>query len=141
MDVEDTNGIGAILSFVLGWFLAQTGKLLGDIIRAGRPLTRSGGMPSGHTASFIGLSVYFGVQFGFTSSIFALAICTSAIVIYDAVNVRYAVGEQGKLLNIIAADGKKNYKKPKVVEGHTIPQAIIGGILGIIIGVVMGNIF
>ena len=150
MDVEDTYGIGAILSFVLGWFLAQTGKLLGDIIRAGRPLTkreildcfvRSGGMPSGHTASFIGLSVYLGVQYGFTSSLFALAICTSAIVIYDAVNVRYAVGEQGKLLNIIAADGKKNYKKPKVVEGHTVPQAIIGGILGIIIGVIMGNIF
>ena len=62
MDVEDTNGIGAILSFVLGWFIAQTGKLLGDIIRAGRPLkgreildclVRSGGMPSGHTASFL----------------------------------------------------------------------------------------
>ncbi len=150
MDVEDTNGIGAILSFVLGWFIAQTGKLLGDIIRAGRPLSgreildclvRSGGMPSGHTASFIALSVYLGMQFGFTSAIFALAICTSVIVIYDAVNVRYAVGEQGKLLNLIALDSKKNYKKQKVVEGHTVPQAIIGGIIGITIGIIMGNIF
>ena len=142
MDAEDTNGIGAIVAFVL----AQGGKLLGDLLREKRVLSfreildcmvRSGGMPSGHTASFVGLTTYFGITFGFSSSIFALAACTTIIVIYDAVNVRYAVGQQGKLLNLIAVDGKKKYQKQKVVEGHTVPQAIICGILGVIIGVII----
>jgi acid phosphatase family membrane protein YuiD len=150
MDVEDTNGIGAIVAFVLGWLLAQGGKLLGDLLREKRVLAfreildcmvRSGGMPSGHTASFVGLTTYLGMTFGFCSSIFALAACTTIIVIYDAVNVRYAVGQQGKLLNLIAVDGKRKYQKQKVVEGHTVPQAIIGGILGIIIGVIIANVF
>lgn len=150
MDVEDTNGIGAIVAFVLGWLLAQGGKLLGDLLREKRVLSfreildcmvRSGGMPSGHTASFVGLTTYFGITFGFSSSIFALAACTTIIVVYDAVNVRYAVGQQGKLLNLIAVDGKRKYQKQKVVEGHTMPQAIIGGILGVIIGVIIANIF
>lgn len=144
--MEDGNGLGAIISFVLGWFLAQTGKLIGDIVRKKGVLSpkeildcfvRSGGMPSGHTASFVGLSTYLGWKFGFDSSIFALAICTTVIVIYDAVNVRYAVGQQGKLLNLIAVDSKKDYKKQKVVEGHTVPQAIVGAIIGVIIGTIL----
>lgn len=133
------DGIGGIVCFVLGWFLAQFGKMIGDLLKNKRPLnfreivdafTRSGGMPSGHTASFLGLSVFLGYRNGFCSSIFALAICTTAIVIYDAVNVRYAVGEQGKLLNILSSDSKQN-RKVKVVEGHTVPQVIAGAILGI----------
>ena len=45
------------------------------------------------------------------------------------------------MLNLIAVDGKRKYQKQKVVEGHTVPQAIIGGILGVIIGVIIANIF
>ena len=147
----DTDGIGGIIAFVFGWFFAQTGKLLGDMIAMGRPLkwneivdcyVRSGGMPSGHTASFVALTTYFGMQYGFMSGLFALSAAMTAIVVYDAVNVRYAVGEQGKLLNIIAeSDHNKKTRKMKVVEGHTIPQAIAGAILGIIIGIICGVAF
>lgn len=147
----DTDGIGGIIAFAFGWFLAQTGKLIGDMIAAGRPLkwhevvdcyVRSGGMPSGHTASFVALTTYLGMQYGFMSGIFALSAAMTAIVIYDAVNVRYAVGEQGKLLNLIAeSDHNKKTKKMKVIEGHTIPQAIAGAILGIIIGLICGSVF
>ena len=63
------------------------------------------------------------------------------IVIYDAVNVRYAVGEQGKLLNVIVMDHNYKKKKVKVVEGHTIPQVIVGGVLGIAIGLVCAHVF
>ena len=145
------EGIGGLFAFILGWFLAQSGKLIGDIISRGRPLgfrefvdcfTRSGGMPSGHTASFVALTTYFGMQYGFMSGLFALSAAMTAIVVYDAVNVRYAVGEQGKLLNIIAeSDHNKKTRKMKVVEGHTIPQAIAGAILGIIIGIICGVAF
>lgn len=149
MGMEDNYGFGAIISFVLGWLLAQGGKLIGDLVRKKGHIsikeaidcfTRSGGMPSGHTASFVGLSTYLGWSIGFNSSIFALAICTTIIVIYDAVNVRYAVGKQGELLNLIADDSSKDYKKLKIVNGHTVPQVIVGAIIGAIIGTIVSHL-
>ena len=147
----ELGNIGGLIAFVLGWFLAQSGKMIGDIIKKKRLLslkelvesfTRSGGMPSGHTASFIALTLFLGLKNGFTSGPFVLAAATAMIVIYDAVNVRYAVGEQGKLLNIIAeADTSKKTKKMKVVEGHTIPQVCVGAVLGILLGILCNALF
>lgn len=147
----ELGNIGGLIAFVLGWFLAQSGKMIGDIIKKKRILgfgelvdsfTRSGGMPSGHTASFIGLTVFLGLRNGFTSGLFVLSAAMAAIVIYDAVNVRYAVGEQGKLLNIIAAeDSNRKTKKMKVVEGHTVPQVCVGAVIGIILGIICNMLF
>ncbi len=146
----DSNGIGVFVAFICGWFFAQSGKLIGDTIAKKRLLTvseiinvfvRSGGMPSGHTASFVGVSAYLGMKYGFSSGIFGLATCTSIIVIYDAVNVRYAVGEQGKLLNAIVHNQNVGKRKIKVVEGHTVPQVCIGAVLGVAIGIVTSMLF
>lgn len=147
--MNDLSGLGGLLAFVIGWFVAQAGKLIGDLIRNGRMsgrelfecFVRSGGMPSGHTASFTGLTTFFIGQFGFFAPISVLALCMTIIVVYDAVNVRYAVGEQGKLLNVIIMDRNYKKKKVKVVEGHTVPQVIVGAILGITIGVAMSLCF
>ncbi len=148
--MDNIEGLGGLLAFVIGWFVAQTGKLIGDLIRnkgrmTGRELfecfVRSGGMPSGHTASFVGLATFFIVKFGVFAPITVLTLCTATIVIYDAVNVRYAVGEQGKLLNIIVMDRNYKGKKLRVVEGHTVPQAIVGGVLGLAIGLLMSCCF
>lgn len=147
--IDDISGLGGLLAFVIGWFVAQAGKLIGDLIRNGKMnlqevidcFFRSGGMPSGHTASFTGLSTFFIFQFGLFSPISILAICTTIIVVYDAVNVRYAVGEQGKMINIMIMD--RNYKKNKVkvVEGHTVPQVAVGAVLGLVIGFIMSCCF
>lgn len=147
----ELGSIGGLIAFVLGWFFAQSGKFIGDLVVKKRPLsfaevvdcfTRSGGMPSGHTASFTGLTVFFGLRDGFTSGLFILALAMTIIVVYDAVNVRYAVGEQGKLLNIIAeSDHNKRTRKMRVVEGHTIPQVCVGAILGILLGFICNNLF
>ena len=149
--VMDLNCIGGLIAFVLGWFFAQTGKLIGDLFIKKRPLdfkelldcyTRSGGMPSGHTASFLGLTTFLGLKTGFMSGLFVLALAMTIIVVYDAVNVRYAVGEQGKLLNIIAeSDDNEETRKMKVVEGHTIPQVCVGAVLGILLGSVCYMLF
>lgn len=145
--MEDISGLGGLLSFVLGWLLAQTGKLMGDMVSQKRPLTfrevvdcfvRSGGMPSGHTASFVALTTFFAIQNGLFANITVLSMAMTIIVVYDAVNVRYAVGEQGKMLNVIASSSNVKKKKIRVVEGHTIPQAIVGGIIGLMIGLITG---
>ena len=98
-------------------------------------------MPSGHTASFLALTTFLGVQNGFLSQICVLSLCVSIIVIYDAINVRYAVGEQGKMLNVIAMDHNYKKNKVKVVEGHTVSQVIVGAIIGIAFGLLVGFAF
>ena len=148
--MENIEGLGGLLAFIIGWFVAQTGKLIGDLIKnkgrmSGREIFdcffRSGGMPSGHTASFTGLSTFFIGQYGVFAPITVLALCMTVIVVYDAVNVRYAVGEQGKVINLMIMDRNYKKKKVKVVEGHTVPQVIVGAILGIAIGVIMALCF
>ena len=132
------------LAFTLGWFVAQFIKLVAGIVKKrGKVsfgdvfhyMTKSGGMPSGHTASFVALDTALALIYGLDTPAFAVAVCTTMISIYDAVNVRYAVGEHGKLLNEIAeSDDNPRTKPQKIVEGHTVPQVIVGAILGVLMG-------
>lgn len=144
---EDMNGWYALLTFACGFVVAQLWKFVAGLISGRKQkassdwktaigyLMRSGGMPSGHSASMAGLTTYLGLMCGFDSAIFALAVATTLIVIYDAVHVRYAVGEQGKALNKLLE--KDNQQSLPVVEGHTVPQVAVGVVLGILIGVGM----
>lgn len=139
------SGLYALLAFVLGFVVAQTAKCViwavqgrkhhsktfGELVRY---WTRSGGMPSGHSASFVAATTYLGFSQGFTSPIFVLAVCMTIIIIYDAVNVRYAVGEQGKVLAKIIKKEKYNLPQLHIVEGHTVPQIIVGALIGLVIG-------
>ena len=101
-------------------------------------LVRSGGMPSGHSASFVGATMMIGMIEGFDSIIFALAVCTAIIIIYDAMNVRYAVGEQGKVLNKFILSKKR---KLRVVEGHTPIEVVVGAMIGILCAVMINLFF
>ena len=134
------NGIRIIIAFVCGFIVAQmfkfvigfcTGennKNIKDFRTFVTYLVRSGGMPSGHSASFIAATTCIGLSEGFSSVLFAISVCMTAIILYDAVNVRYVVGEQGKILN-------KMIPKPiSIAEGHTILEVFCGGLLGILIG-------
>lgn len=132
-----------LLAFTLGWLIAQGAKIIiALIVRKGKIkfselvdlVMKSGGMPSSHTACFTAASITIGFRCGFDSAIFALATAMTVIIVYDATNVRYAVGQQGKLLNRIVSMSESQTAKPlKLVEGHTVPQAIVGFIIGIII--------
>ena len=132
-----------LLAFTLGWFIAQSAKIIiALIVKKGKIsfselldlVMKSGGMPSSHTACFTAASLTIGFRCGFNSALFALAVAMTVIIVYDATNVRYAVGQQGKLLNKIVSMSESQTAKPiKIVEGHTVPQAIVGFIVGIIV--------
>lgn len=135
-----------LVSFGAAWLIVQLWKAIEGIIHRdiGKKATfgelvgyffRSGGMPSGHTASLTAATVYLGCASGFGSGLFALAICTWMIVVYDAIHVRYAVGEQGKALNKLLAE--KRMSELPLVEGHTLPQVVVGAVIGVLIGVGM----
>ena len=140
-----SNGIYLFGAFVAGWLVAQSLKLIAGAVKKKGKLSaadiryymfKSGGMPSGHTASFTALTTGIFLMYGLDNPATILAACTTIIFIYDAVNVRYAVGEHGKLLNEIAiSDNNPKTKPQKIVEGHTIPQVIVGAILGVALGI------
>lgn len=142
------NGWYAILAAGVAWLIAQSWKTIAGFVEGRKSarkmslgemvdyMTRSGGMPSGHSACMVALTAYLGMWCGFDSALFALALAMTMIVLYDATHVRYAVGEQGKVLNeMLVKEGKKPLK---VVEGHTVLQVIVGSAIGLIIGVIVG---
>jgi len=73
---------------------------------------------------------------------FALqAAAVALVVMYDACNVRRAAGEQAKVLNYVRghwADLPEEFQGKKLNEhlGHTLPQVIMGALLGTAIGLI-----
>lgn len=87
----------------ISWFAAQTIKTLLHWLAHGNlnleRLTGSGGMPSSHSALVVSLTIAMARVEGYNSPIFALTIAFAAVVMYDAMGVRRAAGEQAKTLN------------------------------------------
>ncbi|MCL2579465.1 MAG: divergent PAP2 family protein [Oscillospiraceae bacterium] len=148
---------------VTSWFLAQLLKLIFTLLLTQKlQLERmfgSGGMPSSHSALACSVAVAMARKLGFSSPVFGLAFCFAAIVIYDAMGVRRAAGEQAKVLNKMIFDFpffKQKHREdgneptspeddsvtliPKELKellGHT-PFEVLGGcILGIAVALLM----
>ena len=99
--------------------------------------TTTGGMPSAHPASVVGLSTMVGLILGFQSIAFAIALGYALVVMYDAAGVRRAAGRQAACLNRILEDFYKHEiqeigGKLKELLGHTPLQVFWGAILGVI---------
>lgn len=134
------SGVLVILSFGAGWLVAQVIKVVLEAFKRKSMQPRdvveimmgTGGMPSSHSASVMAMTAYLLFSEGVSSTLFAISLCFSLIVMYDAARVRYAVGEQGKVLNKIVE--KVGHRPMKVVEGHTVAQVVVGAVLGILVG-------
>lgn len=139
------EGWYALIAFVTAFLVAQIWKTVAGIVGGHATkkrmtwqemigyFSRSGGMPSGHSASFTALTVFLGCAEGFQSGLFALAVGSLIIVLYDATHVRYAVGKQGEALNeLLEKAGKSDLP---LVEGHTVGQVAVGILIGVIVGV------
>jgi acid phosphatase family membrane protein YuiD len=89
---------------------------------------RDGGMPSAHTAFVTALLLGFYLETGL-SYYTLIAFALFAIVINDALKVRRVTGEQSKAINEIT----KNKYSLDEQGGHTLPQVLVGFLIGIII--------
>ena len=89
----------------LSWLVAQVLKTLLTLIFTKEivweRMVGAGGMPSAHSALVCSLTVAIERKMGFASPVFALALVFAAVVMYDAMGVRRAAGEQAKVLNKI----------------------------------------
>ncbi len=126
---------------VSSWFIAQMIKLFLHLFATKtlnlKLLTSSGGMPSSHSSIICTLCVCMGIEYGFNSSLFTFAVVMAMIVMYDAMNVRRATGEQAQALNKLIDTiniGEKMQIKLKEVLGHKPTEVLMGAILGIVVG-------
>jgi acid phosphatase family membrane protein YuiD len=130
-----------IISPILAWVLAQILKYLAQAYKAHSLkdisfLYKSGNMPSSHAALMLSLLTVIAVRDGTASALFAVVLVLSMIIIYDAINVRRAVGDQGPILLELA---QKAGLKPKIhlAMGHRISEVTVGSLLGIAVAVLV----
>jgi acid phosphatase family membrane protein YuiD len=90
---------------VVAFFSAQLLKMLFVLVITRKlvweRMVGAGGMPSSHAALTVSISVAMENKVGFASPLFGLTLAFTAVVLYDAMGVRRAAGEQAKVLNRI----------------------------------------
>ena len=150
---------------VISWFSAQLIKTILTWLQY-RELRMermfgAGGMPSSHSALVCSMTLAMAKLVGFDSPLFGLTFAFAMVVMYDAMGVRRAAGEQAKILNKIIfsrvfdqlneeieqgfpyQEGEErpevgdHQKELKEYLGHT-PMEVLGGmLLGVLIASVM----
>lgn len=120
-------------------------------------LVGAGGMPSAHSALVCSMTIAVSKLTGVNSPEFAMAFIIAAVVMYDAMGVRRAAGEQAKVLNKIVfhwdeivkkdpdpdedpsmeAPEELSKKELKEFLGHTPLEVLGGALLGILIAMLI----
>lgn len=98
----------------------------------GRLINGTGGMPSTHTSFSTSLTMMIGLNLGFDSPYFAIALVFMLIVSYDAMGLRMESGKQAEAINKIFDEIFKNDNIAKLKEqlGHKPKEVFAGMILG-----------
>jgi acid phosphatase family membrane protein YuiD len=130
-----------LISGLLAMLLAQLIKLPMEYIKNDhwdfRVMTNAGGMPSSHSSLVTATTLAIGLFEGFNTSLFALALAISMIVIYDAAGVRRQAGIHAEKINLILEElfsGQPiSQKQLKEVLGHTPLEVAAGTLLGLLV--------
>ena len=139
-----TNPVG--VSTMLGWFLGQLLKVPIEYLRHKRwdwtLLLSAGGMPSSHSSLMTAVTTSIGLNAGWDSPIFALALAITGIVVYDATGVRRQAGFHAERINQIAREllHLKRLEESQIsylreIIGHTPGEAVAGVFLGALIAI------
>ena len=92
---------------LLAWLVAQVVKVLLEWILnrsfQWKRFVSSGGMPSSHSAFVVACTTAIGRLYGISGPLFALSVVVSAVVMYDACNVRRSAGDTARLVNQLLA--------------------------------------
>lgn len=127
-----------LITPVIGWLVAQGIKFIFTLRRDGiswQDALQSGGMPSSHTAFMVSISTIIGFEMGFSSVEFAIIASVTAIIIYDAVGVRRATGEQTEAIIELAKNSNKKLSTYiSNAQGHTVAEVLVGGLVGVVVG-------
>ncbi|KAJ7552791.1 hypothetical protein O6H91_06G070200 [Diphasiastrum complanatum] len=127
--------IAAFFSFALAQSLKVFTSWYKDKRWDVKKLIASGGMPSSHSATVMGLAVAVGLKDGTGTALFAISLVLASIVMYDASGVRLQAGRQAEVLNQIVFELPPEHplsdSRPlREILGHTHAQVVAGAILG-----------
>jgi len=134
-----------LIASVTAWVVGQFLKIPLEYILNKRwnwgIIFSSGGLPSSHSALVTAVALTVGIQEGFNTSIFALAIAIAMIVIYDAAGVRRQAGIHAERINELMKNFIESRRFPeedlKEMLGHTPFEVIAGVLLGVLISWIM----
>ena len=162
------------ITAIVAWLTAQVLKIftksLSNKKKSLRTLVFStGGMPSSHSATMMGLTTASAIKEGFGSSIFAVCAILSIVVMTDAFGVRYETGKHSKMFNILLQKENNEKEADKIEEpidesqltkeeikrrkkekmelsfnefvGHTPFQVVMGALVGIVVGISLAFVF
>ncbi len=131
----------------IAWFIAQFYKLLSCVVTERkldiRRMWGTGGMPSSHSSTVTSLAASVAIVEGEKSTLFAIALIFSGVVMYDAAGIRRAAGKQAGVLNKIVErlahkiEEKIHDETLKELLGHTPFEVLIGALLGIVVAFLM----
>lgn len=135
-----------LIAALFGFMIAQSLKVLTswyeDKRWEARRLLGSGGMPSSHAATVMGLASAIGLKDGTGGSLYAIALVLAIVVMYDATGVRLQAGRQAEVLNQIVFELPREHpladSRPlREPLGHTPSQVIAGGMLGCLVAITL----
>lgn len=145
-----------MLSAILGWFVAQTAKVIIHVIKTKsfdpERLHGAGGMPSSHSCMVTAMTIAAAMTDGVNSTVFAIAMVFSFVTLYDAMGVRWQAGLHAKMLNKVMRDTQElkeiedmrdgvrdeeseEIKDLKEFIGHRPMEVLVGVLLGIMIAI------
>lgn len=148
--LKDFFGNYMLMSAIVSWLMAQIIKIFTGVYKDRHVnllvlLFSTGGMPSSHSASVLGLATAAGISQGWDSPVFAVSAILSIIVIIDAMGVRYETGKQSKMLNKIVQELFTDTENAEVhfkeFIGHTPLQVFVGAGLGVAVAIAMYFVF
>ncbi len=101
-------------------------------------------MPSSHSTLMTAVTASIGLNAGWDSPIFALALAVTGIVVYDATGVRRQAGFHAERINVLVEEIFKAKKWPgeglktlSEVIGHSPFEVLTGILLGIAIALIV----
>ena len=132
-------------SGLIAWIFAQSVKMISRFSATREIdfaiLVSTGGMPSAHTAMVTALATAVGLQEGFSTPVFAVAVGFAVIVMFDAQSVRRAAGQQARMLNQIVNELFKEHhlSQQKLAEllGHTRTEVFVGMLAGVLVALAL----
>lgn len=101
--------------------------------------TRDGDMPSDHSAIVSALTAMIGLINSLDSTVFAISLCLSLVVVHDAMNVRLSSGSQGLALNKLLAKNRQD--GVDVVLGHEPAEVYMGILVGLLAAIITFLLF
>ncbi len=131
---------------LLAWFMAQVAKVFLGVVLLKKfdfhKFVASGGMPSSHSALVVACTTAIGKLYGTSGPYFAVSAVFSAVVMYDACNVRRSAGDTVRVVNLMLEHVEKLTAEEfaenlKEVMGHTPLQVLVGALLGLVVGLLV----